>query len=119
MNQDDFRRWRTNLIKVASQLDACWDHHQDGSDLIVDARYIFDLVQNKVNPLLRTMIREIHEQTGDKKGTDYNCFECGIPKGNGGTCNYCYDIQHEAWDERRKEQEKIDRIFSKKVEVSK
>jgi len=89
MNQDDFRRWRKNLIKVSLKLENCWGHHGDGSDLLVNEHELFNIVYNEIKPLLRKTIQEIHSETGDKAGKDWNCDNCGIKRDYGGGCKYC------------------------------
>lgn len=101
--EQDFRRLRDDLIKAANHLEKCWGHHGDGSDLLVNQHELFNIMYGKVNPLLRQTIKEIHEQTGDESGKDWNCDRCGIGRNYGGLCPYCT----KALDEIAKEGSKI------------
>jgi hypothetical protein len=89
MLNKDLRKWKTNLIKAANKLDSCWCHHQDGSNLIVNEHQLFSIVFNEISPLLKTTIKEIHKQTNDETGKDFDCDVCGITHNYGSACKNC------------------------------
>lgn len=55
MNKDKVKE---NLIRSVIKLEQCWGHHDDGSELMVNQRELFNIMYNKVPRLLREALEE-------------------------------------------------------------
>lgn len=104
MDKEKLLESKENLIHALANLENCWGHHGDGSDLLVSQSHLFDIMYHSVMKRLSKVLIEIDKELGESQGKTI-CNLCGLKTNPGGPCGHCGEIRHrvdhEHWEWRR------------------